>query len=64
MWFFGVRVGLAASYLTVAVTDPDIAGTLAGPFAGCVLIVAVIDLIQVRKTPPPQRHRRRIDDPR
>ena len=32
--WFGLRVALAASYLTLAVANPDVAGTLAFPYAG------------------------------
>lgn len=48
LWMFGARVALAASYLTIAVTDHATAAELAMPYAGGVFVVALIDLQAVR----------------
>ena len=47
--WFGLRVALAASYLTLAVANPKVAGTLAFPYAASVFLVAVIDYIDARR---------------
>ena len=47
--WFGLRVTLAASYLTLAIANPDVAGELAFPYAGSVFAVAVMDFIDARR---------------
>lgn len=51
VWFFALRVAVAASYLTLAFAKPNVAGDLAWPFAAIALTVAVYDLHAVRREP-------------
>jgi hypothetical protein len=44
LWIFGARVALAASYLTLAITNEPVAADLAAPYAAAVLGVAIVDL--------------------
>lgn len=44
VWWFALRVAIAASYLTLAIAEPQRAGDWAWEFAALVLIVAASDL--------------------
>lgn len=46
---FGLRVALAASYLTLAVAQPGFAADLAPFYAAAVLAVAVVDFRAARR---------------
>lgn len=50
LYAFGVRVAIAASYLTLAFADRDTAGDIAGPYAALVFAVAVYDVRRYART--------------
>lgn len=50
LWLFAARAAVAASYLTLAVARPGVAGDLAAPYGLLVLVVFVLDLLDARRS--------------